>query len=182
MSDEAGQTPPGFIVLGHITRPHGVHGALIISPYTENYQSILDGRELELLSPDGRERRPAPSLKGKAAAQGLIVKIKDVTTREAAQALKGWRLGLDRSLLPAADDDEVYWADLIGLDLFTPDGTRFGRVTNLMEAGAGLILVAASADDSGREILVPFQDQFVVEVDLEGRRLILDIPPELLEL
>ena len=182
MTDEAGRTPPGFIVLGHVTRPHGVHGAVIIAPYTENHQSILDGRGLELLSPDGEVRLPVTSLKGKAAAQGLIVKIKNFSTREAAQAFQGWRVGLDRSLLPAAEDDEVYWADLIGLDLFTPDGTRFGRVTNLMEAGAGLILAAESADGPKRELLVPFQDQFVVEVNLEGRRLIMDIPPELLEL
>ncbi len=182
MTDNVGQAPPGFVILGHITRPHGVHGAVIISPYTENYQSILDGQGLELLSPDGEVRRPITSLKGKPAAQGLIVKIGDVTTREAAQALKGWRLGLDRALLPEAEDDEVYWADLIGLDLFTPDGVRFGRVTNLMEAGAGLILMAAPADGSNREMLLPFQDQFVVEVDLKGRRLVLDVPPELLDL
>lgn len=182
MSDDVNQTPLGFIVLGHITRPHGVHGAVIITPYTANFESILDGRGLELLSPNGEVRRAVGSLKGKPAAQGLIVKLKDVTTREAAQALKGWRLGLDRALLPAVEDDEVYWADLIDLDLFTPDGERFGRVTNLMEAGAGLILVATPADGSDRELLVPFQDQFVVEVDLDGRRLILDIPPDLLDL
>ena len=182
MTDGADRTPLGFVVLGHITRPHGVHGAVIISPYTDNFQLILDGQGLELLSPDGAVRRPITSLKGKPAAQGLIVKLKETTTREAAQSLKGWRVGLDRDRLPEAADDEVYWADLIGLDLFKPDGTRFGRVINLMEAGAGLLLAAVPADGSDRELLVPFQDQFIVEVDLEGRRLILDIPPELLEL
>lgn len=175
-------TPPGFVVLGHITRPHGVHGAVIITPYTDNPDAILEGRNLELLSPDGEVRRPVGSLKGKAAAQGLIVKFKNITTREAALALKGWRVGLERVFLPEAGEDEVYLTDLIGLDLFTADGKKFGRVTNLMEAGAGLILVAVPDDGTGRELLAPFHESLVVELDLEARRLTLDLPPGLLDI
>jgi len=182
MADEVGRIPPGFVVLGHIARPHGVHGAVIITPYTDNPQLILDGQGLEFLSPDGEIRRPVASMKGKPAAQGLIVKIKNITTREAAQALKGWRVGLERGLLPETREDEVYWADLIGLDLYTPDGLNFGRVTNLMEAGAGLILVAAGPDGPDHELLIPFHEQFVVDLDLDGGRLTMDLPPGLLDL
>jgi 16S rRNA processing protein RimM len=184
VSDKAapGAAPAGFILLGHIVRPHGVHGAVVVSPYTDNFDLILSGRELELLSPDGQTRRPAGALKGKAAAQGLIIKLKNVPDREAAQALKGWRLGIDRARLPEADDDEVYWADFIGLELFTPEGQPIGRVVNLMEAGAGLILVAAPADNPGGELLLPYHEDFVVELDVAGGRLTLDLPPGLLEL
>ena len=45
--------PENFIVLGHIARPHGVHGAVVVVAYTEDPNTILDSRYLELLSPDG---------------------------------------------------------------------------------------------------------------------------------
>jgi 16S rRNA processing protein RimM len=154
---------------------------VVITPYTENSALILKGAHLELLSPDGRERRPISSLKGREAGRGLIVKIKNITTREAAQGLKGWSLIMARPHLPAAADDEVYWADLIGLAVSTPDGRELGLVTNLMEAGAGLILVVSDPSD-GRERLLPFQEQFIVSLDLPGRRLALDPPPGLLDL
>lgn len=170
------------IVLGHIARPHGVHGALVVSPYTEDPELILEGSHLELRSPDGRTRRPIESLKGKAAAQGLIVKIKNITTREAAAALKGWSLIMAREHLPEPAEEEVYWADLLGLTVKMPDGLVLGRVEQLMEAGAGLILVVSGQDDPAKEYLIPFQEEFLVELDLPNGQVIIDPPPGLLEL
>lgn len=170
------------VILGHVARPHGVHGAIIITPYGDNPELILTGRRIFLLSPDGLERRPVESLKGKEAAQGLIVKIKNITTREAASAFRGWRVALAREHLPEPADDEVYLADLIGLTVLVNNGRPVGRVVNLIEAGGGLILVIISSDQPDKEILVPYQEQFVVEVDLAGGRLVMDLPPGLLEL
>lgn len=177
-----GRTPEGFIVLGHITRAHGVHGAFVVVAYSEDPQSVLSAGQLELLSPDGLTRLPVDSLKGKVAAQGLIVKIKGVSTREAAAALKGWRLGLERRYLPEAEEDEVYLADLVGLEVRTPEGLTLGRVLHLMEAGVGLILVVARAEEPEKEILLPFHEEFVLDLDMENRRLLFDPPPGLLDL
>lgn len=182
MTDETRPTPPDFIVLGYIARPHGVHGAVVVTTFSTDPGLILDGQGLELLSPDGATRRPVSSLKGKEAAQGLILKMKDVTTREAALELKGWRIGLKRELMPEVDDDEVYWADLLGLEVFTPEGLNLGQVKNLMEAGAGLVLAVISPSSPEHELLLPYQEQFVVELDLSARRLVLDLPPGLLDL
>jgi len=174
--------PASDVVLGHVTRPHGVHGALVITSYTDKPELILKGESLALCSPDGRTRRPIESLKGKEATQGLIVKIKNVTTREAAGALKGWRLTMARENLPEPEQEEVYWADLMGLEVKTSDGLYLGRVEHLMEAGAGLILVVMDPDEPNRERLIPFQEEFLVELDLEKGRVIIDPPPGLLEL
>jgi 16S rRNA processing protein RimM len=171
-----------YVVLGHISRPHGVHGAFIISPYTDDPGLILKGQHLELRSPDGRTRRPLGSLKGKEAAQGLIVKVADISTREAAGEFKGWSLVMAREHLPEPAEEEVYWADLLGLSVQTPDGRSLGRVEHLMEAGAGLILVVADPESKGRELLLPFQEEFLVELDLENGQVIIDPPPGLLDL
>jgi 16S rRNA processing protein RimM len=151
-----------------------VNGAVLILAYTEN--PVLEG--VELWSPDGRERRPLKGLTGRAAAGGLIVKIPGLGNREEAAALKGWRLVLPRALLPPLPDDEIYWADLLGLTVSTTAGQALGRVERLMEAGAGLLLVVA--DSAGRERLIPFQPDFVT--DLADGRLVVDPPPGLLDL
>jgi 16S rRNA processing protein RimM len=169
----------GFVELGRVLRPHGVGGALVVVAHTENPKTILEGAGLELRSPDGRAKRPAPLLTGRVTASGLIVKIPGLDCREEAASLKGWRLGLSRDLLPPLPDDEVYWADLLGLAVSTLDGRTLGRVEHLMEAGAGLLLVVAGPD--GRETLIPFQPGFISEMDLAGRRLVVDPPPGLLE-
>jgi len=168
----------GFVELGRVVRPHGVGGAVIISAYTENPETLFNGAGLELWSPDGRERRRAEGLTGRAATNGLIVKFPGLRRREEAAALKGWRLVRPRALLPPLPDDEVYWADLPGLSVETIDGRALGRVGNLMEAGAGLLL--AVTDHTGTERLIPFQ--VIVDLDLAGGRLVIDPPPGLLDL
>ncbi len=175
--------PPdsAFVPLGHITRPHGVHGAFIIVPYTENPESILLGRNLKLMSPDGAIR-PISSLKGKEAAQGLIVKIFGVKNRDEAKKLSGWSVGVFRGDLPGLEEDELYWADLLELAVYTKEGETIGRVARLLDAGAGLLLAIVPPDDPEREILLPFNEEFVVSVDLPEGRLVMDPPPGLLDL
>jgi 16S rRNA processing protein RimM len=169
----------GFVELGRVLRPHGVGGAFIVSAYTENPATILKSTGLELRSPDGRGRRTADGLTGRLTSGGLIVKIPGLTRREEAAALKGWRLVISRALLPPLPDDEVYWADLLGLSVSTRDGRALGRVENLMEAGAGLLLVVI--DPAGLESLIPFQPDFVDNLDLAGGRLVINPPPGLLD-
>ena len=180
MTEAPGFQDKGFVELGRVLRPHGVGGAFIVSAWTENPETVFEGPGLELWSPDGRARRPAEGLAGRAASPGaLIAKIPGLNRREEAAALKGWRLGKPRALFPPLPDDEIYWADLLGLAVSTVAGRALGRVENLMEAGAGLLLVVAGPD--GPERLIPFQPGFVAELDLPGGRLVVDPPPGLLD-
>lgn len=172
---------PDFIALGHITRPHGVHGALIVAPYTDNVGLILGGRNLKLRSPEG-SIRPIASLKGKEAAQGLIVKIAGLSDRDEAKKLAAWNIGIYRDDLPPLEDDEVYWADLEGLEVYAKDESHLGRVSRLMDVGAGLLLVIVPPDDPEREILLPFNEEFVLSVDVPGQHLDIDPPLGLLDL
>ncbi|UQZ89886.1 16S rRNA processing protein RimM [Deltaproteobacteria bacterium Smac51] len=179
MSSPSAETSD-FVALGHITRPHGVHGAIIIVPYTDNIDLILAGRGLKMLSPEGKIRSVS-GLKGKEAAQGLIVKITGITDRDEAQKLKGWTIGMERGNLPPVEEDEVYWADLVGLEVFA-EGRSIGLVENLMEVGTGLLLVVIEPDQPDKERLIPFNEEFVVSVEPDEGRIALDLPPGLLDL
>lgn len=87
-----------------------------------------------------------------------------------------------REHLPQPAEEEVYWADLLGLTVKTPEGLSLGRVEQLMEAGAGLILVVRDPEDQGRESLIPFQEEFLVELDIKNSLVVIDPPPGLLDL
>lgn len=107
---------------------------------------------------------------------GFSARLSGVATREAAEALRGTRLHAPRDRLPPLEDDEFYHADLIGLEVLDVGGRRLGRVRAVHDHGAGDVLDIAPAA-GGRDLLLPFTQATVPNVDLAAGRLIAD-PPE----
>jgi 16S rRNA processing protein RimM len=107
---------------------------------------------------------------------GLLVRLSGVTTKEAADALKGVKLFVPRDRLPSLPDDEYYHADLIGLEVLDSGGGTLGRVKAVLNHGAGDIL-EVQVPGSAETVLLPFTLEAVPTVDLATGRIIAD-PPE----
>ena len=106
-----------------------------------------------------------------------ISRAERIDDRNAAEALRGTELFVPRSALPALPPDEFYYSDLEGMEALNPDGTRFGTVHSVDNFGAGDVIEIAS--DDGRRINLPFSRQTVPSIDLERRRLVVEVPEEL---
>lgn len=108
----------------------------------------------------------------------LIARVEGVASREAAEKLNRVRLFVARDKLPALEEDEFLLADLVGLSVETADGLPLGTVTAVPNYGGGDLLEIAPAT-GGPSALLPFTKAFVPAVDLSGRRLVADPPPDL---
>lgn len=159
------------VCLGAITGPHGVRGLVKVKPFTEVPEDVAAYGPVE---DETGNRRFTLRVTGAAKGQ-VIVAVDGVGDRNAAEALKGERLYVDRSALPDPDDGSFYHADLIGMDLVGMDGTPLGTVTALYDFGAGDVLEFRGADGKAR--MLPFTEEVVPTVDLEARRMVVD-PPE----
>jgi 16S rRNA processing protein RimM len=164
-----------LIRVGRVAGAFGVKGELRINTYTEEplalrtYGPLLDGRGSVVL-----ELTSARAVKG-----GLIGRAKGVETKEAADALRGLILHVDRAALPAPDEDEFYLADLIGLAAVAPDGTTLGKVRSVQDFGAGDLLEIQPP--AGQTWYAPFTRVVVPEVDIAGGRVVIDRPTEVSE-
>ena len=99
----------------------------------------------------------------------VVARFEGIASRDAAAALTGLRLTIDRAALPAAAADEFYHADLIGLAAVSTDGVTLGRVAAMGNYGAGDILEIVA--DGGESLLVAFTEVFVPVIDIPGGRL-----------
>ena len=106
---------------------------------------------------------------GRLHSDSLVVQLEGVADRNAAEALKGTLVGVPREALPAAKENEYYWADLIGLDVVTAREEPLGKVEGLLETGANNVLCVRS--DDGKEHLLPFVAAVILDVDLAARRI-----------
>ncbi|MEO1026901.1 MAG: ribosome maturation factor RimM, partial [Pseudomonadota bacterium] len=107
---------------------------------------------------------------------GFAARLTGVTSKEAADALRGTRLYAPRDRLPDLPDDEFYHTDLIGLEILDPGGTLLGRVKAVLNHGAGDLLEVAGKELK-QPVLLPFTKAAVPTVDLSKKRIIAD-PPE----
>ncbi len=122
----------------------GVRGEIRLTAFTEDPGALL--RYGTLRREDGSVGLTLSA--GRVAKDGVIARAAEVATREEAQALRGLRLYVDRTILPAPDEDEYYLADLIGLAAVSPEGALLGRIKTVNNFGAGDLLEIQPADGS----------------------------------
>jgi 16S rRNA processing protein RimM len=158
------------ICVAQIGAPHGVRGEVKLWPYTADPQSVRDYGPLE--SEDGARRFEIETLR--AAKDHLVVRLKGVHDRDAAERLTNTKLFVPRERLPATEaDDEFYHADLIGLAVVDANGNGLGSVAAVHNFGAG-DLVEVKPAQGNATVLLPFTEATVPVVDIAGRRIVVD--------
>lgn len=112
----------------------------------------------------------------RSVKNGFAARLTGVDTKEQADALRGTRLYVDRSQLPALPDNEYYHADLMGLEVYDTGGTALGKVKSVQNHGASDLLEIHGASLKST-VLLPFTIDSVPTVDLKSGRIVVD-PPE----
>ncbi len=162
---------PPRVVLGRISGAHGIKGEVRVKPFTERPEAIGDYGPVTGV-PGGRKLRLKVV---RVVKDGVIARIDGIADRNAAEALKGLTLEIERAALPEAEEDEFYHADLIGLNVEDKAGRRLGTVRAVENYGGGDILEIAP-DAGGPTVLMSFTRETVPVVDLKGKRLVADPP------
>ncbi len=172
-SDLAGGTASHMVVLGRVTGVFGVRGWIKVHSHTDPRDNILNYNPWYLKGAGGwREYR---LLNGRRQGKGIVASLEGYSDRDHADVLLGCDIAVPRSRLETLGQDEFYWSDLQGLEVFTLDGHSLGRVSHLFDTGANDVLVVRG----DREHLIPYVwEQVVKSVDLAGGRMQVDWDPD----
>ena len=173
MRDEAIDMSNRKLCVGVITAPRGVRGQVRVKSFTAEPDDIV--QYAPLTNADGSTEY---RLEIVGHAKGvLLARVEGIKNREGAEALRGVELFVDRDVLPdCEDEDDFYYADLIGLSAVLPDGSVYGTVKAMHDFGAG-DMIELSLDGSGN-IILPFTKVVAPEVDIANGRIVVD-PPEM---
>jgi len=166
---------PEYLVLGRVLRPHGVRGELRVSTMTD-YPERVGELETLYLSRDieGKDAKPYTIETVRLHQEYILIKFKTIPDRNAADRLRDLYVLVDMEHAVPLDDDEVYLYELIGLTVKLEDGTVLGTLSEIMETGANDVYIVKS--DTHGTILVPAHDETIVEIDLEGKVIIVAPP------
>ncbi|MDD9944529.1 MAG: ribosome maturation factor RimM [Myxococcales bacterium] len=160
---------PRLVPLGQVMGAHGVHGDLKVKAHNPDSDLLLDADRV-ILSLAGTEQ-PMEVRSVRVHGKGLLIELSGCSSREEAQALYGAQVCVPRAELPEPEEGEFYLVDTIGAQAVAPDGTELGTV-EAFRAYPTADVLCIRCPDGLRE--VPVLPPYLVGVDLEGQRVILD--------
>ena len=98
----------------------------------------------------------------KKSGKTLILKFKDINSIEEIEMLKNIDLFINALDLPKLKKNEFYWKDLIGMEVISTKGDRFGKVIEMIEAGSRDVMRIKDKNNK-KSILIPFEFGVFVE-------------------
>ena len=167
----------GQVVVGRVLRPHGVRGAVIVEPHSDNPERFASGARL-LARREGGAPRAVVVAGARPHGKALLVEVEGVVDRDAAELLRGCWLEVPAREVPPAPPGSYYFYELVGCRCHDRRAGELGEIVDLLEDGGGLLLLV---ERPGARLLVPFVERFLRGVDREQRRIELELPEGLVE-
>jgi 16S rRNA processing protein RimM len=152
------------LVVGLVRGVHGLNGAVRVEILSDNPDRFAVG---SILHREGDDR-PLTILSAHRDGPGLLVRFREVTDRPGADGLRDAYLEADATELPA---NAYYWHDIEGCSVVTSDGEDLGTVAEVFRVGGSEVYVVRGAKG---ETLVPAVADVVKEIDVAGKRIVVD--------
>jgi 16S rRNA processing protein RimM len=165
--------PEAMVQVGFVFRAHGMEGELKVNP--EHTDDPARFEELDTVylgrSPRAVTRHEIASVRYQETKRGttVILGLADVASRSDAEAVMKQKVFADEADLELADD-EIFIHDLVGLSVVTEAGETLGTVANYMEMPAQDVFVVHRPEAG--EAMIPAVEDFIVDIDLDGGRLV----------
>jgi 16S rRNA processing protein RimM len=161
-----------LIPIGQVVGAHGINGAVKVQYYDTQPRSIASGDTLTMITPRGARTNYVVEW-ARPHKRSYLMGLTGIGDRNQAEALRGCQLVVRQSELPTLEADTFYWADLIGMAVYTLEDRYLGQIESIIPTGSNDVYVVRNDD---AETLVPALKRVVQSVDLNARTMRVDLP------
>jgi 16S rRNA processing protein RimM len=155
-----------FLAIGRITAPFGREGEVKVIPMTDRIERFLD---LEYVFIHREERRTVENVR--IHGKNVLLKMSQVGDRGEAERYRDALLYVDRESAAPLGEGAYYYGDLNGCTVVTSSGDPLGVVYDIQNAGSSDVYFVRG--ERG-ELLIPAVGEIVREIDIEGRRIVIE--------
>lgn len=170
---------PEYLLLGEILRPHGVRGELRMRLLTD-YPERIDSLEKIYLGsgPEDSRAQKYPVQHMRMHKNYGLLKLESISDRNQADRLRGLFVMVKLEDAVPLEEDEFYFYQLMGLSVQTEAGDELGTISDVLETGANDVYIVDSPDHG--QVLIPATEETIIEIDIEGGVLTVNLPEGLL--
>lgn len=171
------ERPSDLVLLGRVTKPHGIRGEVKVYPYSGTPENFLQYTEILLAPHEGAEPVRCTVVRARGQKNSVLLQLENSSTRNDAEALVGFLVYVHRDELPEPGPNEFYLRDLKGRQMVTEEGRVIGTISDIVSTTGQDI---ARVHDGEREYMIPLVPEFLLS--LENNRVLVSLPPGLLEI
>ena len=157
--------PDSPITVARIIKPFGLRGRVVIESLTDFPARFAPGSILLI------DDQPFEITTSRPQKHRWVLKFKGVDTPEDAETLRGALLQVPESQLHPLPEGQFYRFQIIGLLAVTRDGRELGPVKDVLETPANDVYQVQTPTG---ELLVPALPDFVLKVDLEAGKMVVE--------
>ncbi|MDD3250696.1 MAG: 16S rRNA processing protein RimM [Smithella sp.] len=158
-------------VFGEIVKTRGLHGCVKALSFLESAK-LLEGLKFVCLESASGLKSRHEIKKITSFGKFLFIEFTDISNADLARKLVGSKLLMPRDRLESLPADEYYWHDIIGLEVYAQEGRHLGRIEAIFPTGSNDVYVCRG--DHG-EILIPATAGVVEQVDVAGKKMIVNL-------
>ncbi|MFB5660589.1 ribosome maturation factor RimM [Alteribacillus sp. HJP-4] len=158
--------------VGNIVNTHGVKGEVRVLATTDfSEERFKEGNILYASKNGADEHRRLTVRSSRQHKQFILLTFNEIPSLTEAEALKGATLQIEKTELGELDEGEYYHYEIIDCIVYTDEGEKLGRVKEILTPGANDVWVVQAAA-GGRDILLPYIEDVVKEVNINEKKII----------
>ncbi len=158
-----------WVVVGRFGRAHGLKGFISIQSFTNPRENILSYADWHVYL--NKAWQPLDVLHVEVNNKLILAQIEGYREREQLANLTNHEIAVNRTELPALEEDEYYWHELIGMEVINQQGIVLGKVTEILPTGANDVLVVSGE----KRYLIPYlPGQFISKIDSSQKAIIVE--------
>ena len=167
-----------YLTIGEITNVHGVHGAVKVTPYTDDLARFKKLKTARIVH---RGHVKEYAVKGvQLQSRFAILKLEGIEDRDAAAFLRGATIEVSRKDAVKLPADTYFIGDLVGCRVLEPDGSVLGVVDDVLSTGSNDVYSVRT--EQGKTIMIPAIGQVIKSVDVEKGEIVAELLPGLKEI
>lgn len=159
------------VVVGKVRTSHGVKGDLKVLSTSDEYDHFQDFETVVLRKGKRSKEFIVEAVKGNGPA--TLLKLRGIDTPEEGKLYAGYEILVDKSLAARCNDGEYYQSDLVGCEMIFQN-KNVATVLAILNGGA-YDLLEVKREDNDNVVLIPFRDEFVGDIDIESKRIQLEV-------
>ncbi|RXT15090.1 ribosome maturation factor RimM [Ammoniphilus sp. CFH 90114] len=159
-----------YYEVGKIANTHGIKGELKIHSVTDfPEERYKKGSQLLLFHPNLSEPLTVTVEAARLQKNTYIIKLKEYGNINDVEKYKGGSLKVAEDQRLDLEEDEFYYDDIMGCEVWTDEGNQLGLVKEIITTGANDVWVVKTKE--GKEVLLPYIEDCILNVDIANKKI-----------